>query len=471
MKNSRKKTTVQPMSRRSFLKTIGLGGAALGASTFKWNFKSLEEAMDSQYAEKTMPWWVREVDEPTVEVDWDKIERYDSRRTLFWTAEEHLGAERLGQMNEEYGNAMYEGISTKKPGQSMRDWALSAAGGYGWIEHAAGWTAEETINLENPYVPYFTPEEFGVAPWDGTPEENSKTLRVALRYFGASDVGFVKLTEKTKKLIYSVDGDGREIVFEDVDQGYSTEEKKVIPNKDLWMITYTIPQSLILTQNGEYGGMPWPEAMAYASVQHINTRLQIFLRGLGYQGLSGHTESLGPAPAWGVLSGLGEMARTNRLVSPKWGNAIRTIGLTLTDMPVAVTKPIDAGIWRFCQTCKKCAESCPSGALSMADEPSWEVAGPWNSGGIKGFYEDAAKCYDFLFSHPNCMSCHAVCPYNKMDKATMHELVKISIAKMPMFNGIIRDLDDAFGYGLAENPEDFWDMEDLPLYGLDPSRS
>ena len=37
---------------------------------------------------------------------------------------------------------------------------------------------------------------------EGTPEENSRMLRVAGRIMGAADVGFVKLNEKSKKLLY-----------------------------------------------------------------------------------------------------------------------------------------------------------------------------------------------------------------------------------------------------------------------------
>ncbi|MFP3854602.1 MAG: reductive dehalogenase, partial [Anaerolineales bacterium] len=317
-----------------------------------------------------------------------------------------------------------------------------------------------------------TPEEQGIPKWEGTPEENARMIRVAARWFGASEAGFVKVTEKTKKLFWASKG-GKEYVFEDVDAPDETESKKVFPNKDLWAIVYTVPQSMILTQRAsQFGGFGTPVGNAYAKCVFIESRMVDFIHALGYQHMGGGTTGIGPSPAWGVMAGLGELSRTNRLVSPKYGNAIRTNLVMITDLPLAESKPIDAGIWKFCHTCKKCGELCPSNAICMDDEPSWETASACNTYGVKAFHDDGVKCFEQLMGH-GCTICHAVCPYNKMDEAVVHDLVKMTISKAPVFNGVIRNLDDAFGYGYQPNGEDFWQMEqdEFPLYGLDPSRS
>ena len=57
----------------------------------------------------------------------------------------------------------------------------------------------------------YTPEDFGGPRYEGTPEENSRMLRVAGRILGAADVGFVKLNEKAKNLLYGF------VKFENVD--------------------------------------------------------------------------------------------------------------------------------------------------------------------------------------------------------------------------------------------------------------
>ena len=42
----------------------------------------------------------------------------------------------------------------------------------------------------------------------------------------------------------------------------------------------------------------------------------------------------------------------------------------------------------------------------------------------------------------------------------------MQIATMPVFDGITRNMDDAFGYGVQKKPEDWWTL-DLPEYGID----
>ena len=131
----------------------------------------------------------------------------------------------------------------------------------------------------------------------------------------------------------------------------------------------------------------------YAIRSYYGNRLSVFLRGLGYQAYGGDTESIGRLVGFGVMSGMGEYGRAGILVSPQWGTDIRTVMVTITDLPLAVTKPIDAGITKFCQACKKCAEMCPSGAISMADKPFWGGGKPWQAKGIEGWYMDSKKCY------------------------------------------------------------------------------
>lgn len=462
MTNSRKTQYHSTLSRRDFMKFLGLGAASVGLASAARPLADLDEAMASPVAESVQPFWVKNVSKPTIEIDWDVIQRFDQRNVTFASAKKLLGDDRYNEVLKKAEQRAKNGAINNTPGLTVRDQALEAAA-WGWRNITVAWTGDVITE---------TPEERGIPQWKGTPEEAARTVRVAARYFGASDVGFVKLTEQTKKLIFTSDRGGSALVFEDTDKPYEEPKKKrVIPTgRDLWGIVFMIPQSLIMTKRGDVGGFGESVGYAYARVNFTAERIHSFLHALGYWHMGGDGKSVGPTPAWGTLAGLGEMSRTNRLVSPKYGNTFRTTGIILTDLPLAESQPIDAGIWKFCQTCKKCAEKCPSGAISMADKPSREVVGPWNNPGIVGYYDDALKCWEQL-TISGCSTCHAVCPYNKMDKAVLHDLVKFTIAKAPVFNGIIRSMDDAFGYGLFENPEDFWAMQDFPIYGLDPSRS
>ena len=76
-----------------------------------------------------------------------------------------------------------------------------------------------------------------------------------------------------------------------------------------------------------------------------------------------------------VEAGLGKLSRLNKMVSPEFGAGVRLCKV-FTDLPMACDKPIDCGIVEFCKRCKKCAEACPSRALSFDEEPSFKVRGP-----------------------------------------------------------------------------------------------
>jgi reductive dehalogenase len=143
----------------------------------------------------------------------------------------------------------------------------------------------------------------------------------------------------------------------------------------------------------------------------------------------------------------------------------------ITDLPVATDKPIDAGIMEFCKSCKKCAEACVPGALSLEDAPTWEIQGGWNNVGHKTWYENAVKCMTYWReeAQTNCGTCFAVCPFAKEDKAWIHDWVKGGIATVPMLDGFFRTMDDSFGYGLKD-PESWW-YEDLPELGINTMRT
>lgn len=179
---------------------------------------------------------------------------------------------------------------------------------------------------------------------------------------------------------------------------------------------------------------------------------------------------LGIAPALGVIAGLGELSRTNRMISPEYG-PLQRIFKVITDLPLAPTKPIDAGIMHFCRTCKKCAEVCPSGALSMETEPSWEVKGPWNNPGLRAYFDDGPKCYTYWWtSTASCIRCFAVCPFSTKNKSFVHNVVKATLSVTPVMNEFFIRMHNVFGYGSPKDPELWWNLNLAP-YGIDTTRA
>ncbi len=125
-------------------------------------------------------------------------------------------------------------------------------------------------------------------------------------------------------------------------------------------------------------------------------------------------------PPLAVEAGLGEVSRPGFCVTPELGSNCRTAVIT-TNLPMATDKPIHFGVEEFCNKCKICAESCPSGAISMADSPAGMVIR-----GYEHWYINNGACYNFWresMGPMGCRLCVVVCPYSRKDN-WMHNLAR-----------------------------------------------
>ena len=204
---------------------------------------------------------------------------------------------------------------------------------------------------------------------------------------------------------------------------------------------------------------------AYSRANYLVATIAEFIRGIGYTAIPSVNE-LGSSVAFAVDAGLGELGRTNRLISPVYGPNVR-LAKILTDLQMKPDKPIKFGLKEFCKVCKRCAVECPSGALSMEDEPDFKIKGPWSNQGHEAWFEDATKCFEqWMEVGTDCGICLAVCPWSKKDKTMIHEIVKASSAKMPFLSGLFNEMDKVFGYGNFRDPYEWWEMEQ-PEFGID----
>ena len=453
------------MSKPVFMKILGLAGAG----------HDLDEVTASSKAEWKRPWWVRSADKPTVEIDWDQMERFDSRKIMQRSFAKYVGEDEAARLSTIGAERTQQWILENRPGYSLRDRAIDLAGrrGRANIGFLGVWPPRR-------YPPpgwggqMVSPEEIGIPRWEASPEENARMVRAAAKDFGATQVGFVELDEHNRKFIFDFDPDGPKIEFEDVDQAYETDKKRVIPNKARWVIVFTVQMSEELMKRTS-GRAPTPlvsstTGLAYSRGRNIIERLQTFLHVLGYQGLMGPWENgLGIAPALGVMAGLGELSRLQKLITPEHGPLQRVFKM-VTDLPLAPGKPIDAGIMRFCRTCKKCAEACPSGALSMETEPSWEVVGPWSNPGHRAYFQDGTKCSGYwLRSSSSCATCLGICPFSHNNRYFIHRAVAATIAATPLLNGFLTRMDGFFDLDKPRDPESWW-SQNLPPYGTDANK-
>ena len=449
------------LSRRDFLRVAGIGAGAAAVATVA---KPAEAARDYKAApfsdpagRPKRPWWVKEVDEPTTEVDWAKVQRYNERTGTVRGPgmAGYVGDDEVDRLSAVAEENELQRMLDNVDGYTLKDQALKSAH-IGTQRYFLGPQKAKT------------PEERGVPKWKGSPEEAAKIIRAALRHFGAATVGFIELDDNTRKLVYGVDPDGKDMIFTDDPIATETENERYIPFSCKYAVVYTVQMSSETMRRCPTPLASQTTTLAYKRSEIIQASIQEFLRGLGYQCLgSSSTNALAIAPALGVLAGLGELSRLNRLITPEFGPMVRVFEV-LTDLPVAVDQPIDAGIMEFCKRCKKCAEACPSESLSFLDEPTWEVQGGWNNPGHKAYFENAVTCRAYWREEAgtNCGICFAVCPFAKKDNGWIHEWVKAGTSTTPFMANFFRSMDDAFGYGTQASAEEWWSL-DLPEYGID----
>lgn len=450
------------VSRRDFIKTLGLGGVGLGVAAVAPIFHDLDEVMASSHAEFKRPSWVKEVEKTTVDIDWSRMERFDTTEVMWaqgperqWGKEKADFIRRVGAANRD------KWIKENKPGFNMKDFAFKSAA-YAPPYYYLG-------PLTSP-----TPESLGVPRYEGTPEENARMVRAFLKIHGAATVGFLQLdTDTTEKMVFACDHLGNPYHIKDVDQ---PEEKidngvgyRVIPKKARSVIVYTIrmPDELIhrapsyLADRGTF--------ITYNLQPSIQSWLQNFLRTLGYMGLGWWQiiSGLGTSTGFAVMAGLGEMCRSMHLVTPEHGYMVRVFS-AITDLPLAPGKPIDFGLARFCRVCKKCADYCPAKAIPQSTEPYWwDGSKKYHGTGVRCWPRDEARCWAYIAeTNTFCGICMAVCPFSKIYKASYHSLMCTIASTTPALDRFARKMDDVLGYGLRpdKNIEEFWNL-DLPPFG------
>ena len=456
------------MSRRNFMKGLGLAGFGAGALAIGTpGYGDLDEFLAATADDHKRSWWIEQVDKPTIDIDWSMMERFDATKIPQVSYAKYVGAEKAAEQGAQVKQERIKGILDNKSGYTLRDYALFDAAAYGWkFGYSHGFLGDNTA------TPYGMggPEQLGVPIWEASPEESAKVIRKAFRFLGAGTISIIELDENHKKMIDGVDWDGKAIVFEDVDKAYETETKRVIPNKCKYSIVFSLPMSEEMNKRAPTLLGDATTALSYSLSTLFQIRAQRFVRMLGYQGLGSYhfINNLSINPALAVMGGLGEQGRLGQCIMPEYGTMAR-LGSIITDLPLAPDKPIDAGMWKFCQTCKLCAENCPSGALDPDEQLSWDTKYAGNHPGKKVYHCDGINCRSFWFDVTSlCSICVASCVFAKKDKANIHDIIKATVATTPMFNGFFTNMDQAFGYDYSNrDPEAWWELDKQPILGFD----
>ena len=132
--------------------------------------------------------------------------------------------------------------------------------------------------------------------------------------------------------------------------------------------------------------------------------------------LAGHIRSLGwPTRAYGlncndilqlplaVKAGLGQLGKHGSLITTEYGSNLR-LAAVLTDMPLAIDKPVDVGVDDLCTRCQRCRIDCPPDAIFDAKQ---------TVRGARKWYVDFDKCVPYFTKTYGCGICLEVCPWSE----------------------------------------------------------
>ncbi len=197
----------------------------------------------------------------------------------------------------------------------------------------------------------------------------------------------------------------------------------------------------------------------YSRMAETPYQLAVYLKNLGYHAVSAGND-MGLSVPYAIAAGLGEASRMGQAVTYKYGPRVR-LAKVYTDFEFTeYDKPKSFGVMDFCKNCMRCADSCPSKAITFDKEPSFEPThdnkdNAWyNVKGVKKYHVDAKKCFKIWGElGDDCGMCITSCPYNKPD-FWHHRLVDGITAAMPgPVHDLMREMDEIFGYGNVEDKE------------------
>jgi ferredoxin len=157
-------------------------------------------------------------------------------------------------------------------------------------------------------------------------------------------------------------------------------------------------------------------ARQYYRAAYISKTVAAVLEGCGYRAKSHHDAHYDVIlPPLAVQAGLGELGRNNILIADRFGSRVRVGGVT-TDSPLDYDEPIDLGADHFCTICRKCADNCPSRALTTGEKE--------NIRGVMKWPTHVERCYSYWRTvGTDCGICMAVCPFSHKDNR-FHNLVR-----------------------------------------------
>ncbi len=278
-----------------------------------------------------------------------------------------------------------------------------------------------------------------------TPRANARIVKKAARFLGADLVG---TCHAHPNLVYSHE-------FNLLNQEHKPLELPEGCTNAVVMAVEMDYETCGYSPDGISGAST---GLGYSQQAVLANLVATFIRGLGYRAAPSGNDTASSIPL-AMAAGLGELGRMGLLVTREFGPRVR-ICKVFTDMPLAHDDYAPFGVTQFCITCKKCAERCPSKAITRGDQTT---VGPSlsNHSGVQKWYINPEKCFMFWVENwMDCNNCVKVCPFNK-PPGRLHDTVRFFVRTFPFLNRFWVWMDDLLGYGrpITTREKDFWETD------------
>jgi reductive dehalogenase len=252
------------------------------------------------------------------------------------------------------------------------------------------------------------------------PDKMRTAIRDMVRFYGGCDTGFATLAP-----LHFYKYKGR----------HAKDWGKPVNPSHHTAIIIAVPMAVDMLRHSPTATVIQESARKYVEAAKISNIVAGYLRRFGYPARAhndGNYEVLCVPLA--VAAGLGELGRMGIFMHHRYGPCVR-LAVVTTSLDIAGPAPAQTThMAQFCRICKKCAHNCPSGSITLAQEPE--------SRGFHHWSIDQEKCFSFWKTiGSDCGMCISACPYTKPD-TLVHRLVRWYIARNPLNQHIALFMDD-----------------------------
>lgn len=293
---------------------------------------------------------------------------------------------------------------------------------------------------------------------DMTDQDVTQMVKKAAKFYGASLVGIAPFDERWLYTgTWNHAGDRHPVAVSDAVEkpAYQKDGTLAIPSTMHWVIAMAFEMDADAIDNYPNQIGAAGAANGYSKMAFTAACLAEFIRGLGYNAVPMGNQTAASVPM-AIDAGIGELGRHGLLITPKYGPRVR-LAKVVVDLPLVLDKPITFGVSEFCDVCGRCADECPSEAISKGAK-TWKGTTISNNPGVRKWYIDPEKCFSewARLGFSDCGTCIRVCPFNK-PQGWLHESTRILIgAQTGPLDKLLLNLDSASGYGKQADADAFW---------------